>query len=68
MIMYVRVCIMLCMYVCMYGLVDRAILYVQNQKLYDAAKEGNLPEALVALDRGANVNWQSFDWVISIEL
>ena len=63
MIMYVRVCMYEYMYVYM-----RAILFVQNQKLYDAAKEGNLPEALVALDRGANVNWQSFDWVISIEL
>jgi hypothetical protein len=28
----------------------------QNHQLYDAAKEGNLPEALAALDRGADVN------------
>jgi hypothetical protein len=25
--------------------------------LNDAAREGNLPEALAALDRGADINW-----------
>ena len=29
--------------------------------LFDAVREGNLPEALTALDKGANANWQSYN-------
>lgn len=33
--------------------------------LFDAVQEGNLPQALVALGKGANVNWRSYDKVFS---
>lgn len=31
--------------------------------LFDAVKEGNLTQALTALDKGADVNWRSYDKV-----
>jgi hypothetical protein len=42
------------------------IVNAQNQELYDAAKEGNLSKVLAALDKGANVNWQTTDWVMEL--
>ena len=55
---------MLCMYestifMHLYMRRNMCLYIVQDLQLYDAAKEGNLPEALVALDRGADVNWQT---------
>jgi len=42
---------------------DRTNIIVQDQRLFDAARAGNLTEALAALDKGANGNWQTNDWV-----
>eukprot|EP01035_Chromulina_nebulosa_P031610 gene31610-42151_t len=32
---------------------------VQEQRLYDAARDGNLTEVITALDKGADANWQN---------
>ena len=40
------------MCVCVY-----VLIILQSEKLYDAARGGNLPEALAALESGADVNW-----------
>ena len=37
--------------------------HVQDQRLFDAAREGNLTEALAALDKGADANWKNTDEV-----
>jgi hypothetical protein len=34
-----------------------AYFIVQNQRLFDAAKQGNMTEALAAFDKGANGNF-----------
>lgn len=51
-----------CMYVCIY-VVCIIMIREQDQKLFDAAREGNLTEALIALDKGADVNWKHTDEV-----
>ena len=39
------------------------LVCVQDQRLFDAAREGDLAEALAALDKGADANWKNTDEV-----